>query len=437
MNYKTEGILGLVLIVMLILWIGNKYEHDAMVDGGKKIEEKIEEQLVEKEQCSFSIIDSMDGYVAIESKDSNCVTLEKLSDRHTIKCVITPQDEYTIFCTIGNSEYFCGYIFTDKNDVVIERYYDPNISQLKHTELKVMAPIDAKYLYINTQGAVIPTINVGKNMKLEDVTESNISDDTDSEKYNADEVESSNSILYGKKIAILGDSISSTDYELPVWWQIIEENSDCQFLNYAISSTSISHVDKRHLIAENGELDPSQIKYIPNDSSTWNSGNCFCERYTKIDKNVDCIVIFGGANDIGQPRGAWDSKETNTFYGGLNELFSGIKRNYAGVPVLVCSLIPRYNERDCDFKNPEDYLNNIRDVDPMSSQLRSVAIELKSEQYNLYYIDLYNNYGITIDNDILRDGLHPNKKGQELLAKSIECKLIEIFTDSSRSIKVK
>lgn len=426
MKRNKKIIIGIVLFLIFSVLVNYKLNHNGIQAEDN---ENIVNRISEKKESSFSIIKSMDGCVAIGFENGDKVTIEELKDRHTVKCVVTPKEEYNIYCTVGNSEYFCGYIFTDENDTVIDRFYDPTASQLKHMELRVTAPRFAKYLYINTQGAVLPNISTEDDIKLEHEDEFDVPEDLDSEEYTELEDVGSHTVLEGKKIAILGDSISSVDYELPVWWQIIESSSNCQFLNYAISSTSISHVDKRHLITSKGEVDPTQIRYIPNDSSTWYSGNCFCERYTEIDKNVDCIVIFGGANDIGQPRGAWDSKDTDTFYGGLNELFSGIKKNHADIPVLVCSLIPRLNERDCDFQNPEEYLNSIRDVDSMSSQLRSAAIKLKADQYNFYYIDLYNNYGMTIENDILRDGLHPNKKGQELLARSIESRLIEIFSE--------
>ena len=240
-----------------------------------------------------------------------------------------------------------------------------------------------------------------------------------------------NSPLYQKTINVYGDSISSTDYTLPYWGDIIQANTNCNINNYGISGTSLAHTNDRHLNNYHfTELDPVEIGYDENDPTTWSTGNCFCERFTKVDDDADAIVIMGGTNDDGVSLGTWDSTDTATFYGALNVLLDGIVKRMAGKKILVCTPMQKAN----------DYTNNI--FDPLTSianvttsvtlQKRCEAIKEKCKQYGITCLDIYNDSGINgADTNKVYyrtgDTLHPSSLGQVRLASLIQSKLEDLF----------
>lgn len=100
--------------------------------------------------------------------------------------------------------------------------------------------------------------------------------------------------LKGKIINCFGDSITSIDYVRPCWNEIIAERTGCKINNYGISGTTLAHTDDRHLWDYAfKKLNAEDIGYVKDDSSTWSTGNCFCERFTKMDTNADIVVIMG------------------------------------------------------------------------------------------------------------------------------------------------
>lgn len=240
-------------------------------------------------------------------------------------------------------------------------------------------------------------------------------------------------VLKNKVIDVFGDSISSTDYTTPYWGQIIATNTGCTINNYGISGTTLAHTNDRHLWDYHFTyLDPVEIGYNQNDPSTWSTGNCFCERFTKVDSSADAIVIMGGTNDNSVPLGTWNSTDTATFYGALNTLLDGISKSMNGKKILVCTPIQPANEYNSNIANPLETLLNKLTTDTISIQLRAQAIKIKCEQYGIECIDLYNMSGINgCDNAKIyyrpNDGIHPSSYGQNRIATIIQSKLEELF----------
>lgn len=239
--------------------------------------------------------------------------------------------------------------------------------------------------------------------------------------------------LNNKIIACLGDSITSTDYVLPNWLQIIENRTNCRMLNYGISGTTLAHTNDRHLWDYHfTRLDAEEIGYESNNSETWSSGNCFCERYTKLDDNSDVVIVMGGTNDHNVPIGLWDSDDPSTFYGALNILFKGLINKFPGKPILICTMIQSKNIFQNNINNPLETLINKNASDTLSLQLRAEAIKVKAKQYSLPCLDLYNESGINgADNNAIyyntNDTLHPSAYGQLRIANLIENKLLNIL----------
>ena len=239
--------------------------------------------------------------------------------------------------------------------------------------------------------------------------------------------------LSGKRIIAFGDSISSTDYTRPNWWEQIATRTGAIFIDQGYSGDSLAHTNDRHLWNQHFVKDDAEeIGYDANDPTTWGTGNCFCERIDRADNTADGIIIMGGTNDSGVQRGAWNSTDTSTFYGGLNVLIQKALKRFAGKPVLFCTPMPQKGDYSQNVIDPLSELNNKTDVQTLSLQLRAEAIKAKCRQYGVRCLDLYNTSGINgvDDNSVYyrnNDTLHPSDTGQYRLGKLIQDELEKMF----------
>lgn len=242
-------------------------------------------------------------------------------------------------------------------------------------------------------------------------------------------------VLYQKTIDLFGDSITSTDYTLPYWGDIIATNTGCTVNNYGISGTTLAHTDDRHLWDYHfARLDAEEIGYVPSNPATWSTGNCFCERFTKVDSTADAVVIMGGTNDNNVPLGTWDSTATDTFYGALNTLLIGICNHMPAKKVLVCTPMQKANGYPTNVLDPLNELRSKSSSSTLTMQLRAEAIKEKCNQYGIPCLDLYNGSGISgIDAQKVyyrsNDNLHPSSYGQLRLASLIQSALEDLFRD--------
>lgn len=231
---------------------------------------------------------------------------------------------------------------------------------------------------------------------------------------------------------VLGDSITSIDYSLPTWWQMISTETGIHVNNYGISGTSIAHRASRHLYDyAHGKLEADKIGYNETDSSTWNTGNCMVERYIKMEDEADIITVLGGTNDDSIPVGDWNSTDTATFYGALNVLITGLIHKYPGKTVAIFTPPKTKTSHNTDVANPSAILDSKATTDTISIQLRAEAIKRKCNQYGLPCLDLYNNSGISgadINTIYYRDTWHPSDLGQAKL-KTVIQNFIESLVD--------
>lgn len=204
------------------------------------------------------------------------------------------------------------------------------------------------------------------------------------------------SSLNNKTWNVLGDSISSTDYTTPCWWQKIQSvATNLVVNNYGVSATSIAVRDGR--------------------------SDSFVERYSSMSDNCDFVTIMGGTNDYGVVKGAWDSTDNTTFCGALNNLMLGLINKYAGKQIIFITPMPQANEN----YNPltlESRFNALTDTSNIyQSDLRYYIIRKKCEQYQLPCLDLFYESGINgLDTNKIyyryNDNLHPSAIGQQRLA---------------------
>lgn len=235
-----------------------------------------------------------------------------------------------------------------------------------------------------------------------------------------------NNKLQGKKWNVLGDSITSTDYSTPNWWEMISSRTGIIVTDYGFSGTSLAHTDDRHLWAQHFEKDNAEeIGYVKDNPNTWATGNCFCERYARMIDDADIITVMGGTNDSNVPLGEWNSSDTSTFYGALNVLMSGLLEKYKGKTIAFFTPIQSKNIYKYNVSNPSKTLDDTSPTSTLSLQLRAEAIKRKCVQYGIPCLDLFSTSGINgVDSSYIYyrsdDTFHPSNEGQERLATVIQ-----------------
>ena len=192
-------------------------------------------------------------------------------------------------------------------------------------------------------------------------------------------IESGNSILTGKKIGYLGDSITNGYLANLPFRTIITNTTGSTQYNYGINSSTLSNY--------NGGSNP------------------VVERYQNMDDDLDYICVLIGTNDTA-PMGDEDSSDTTTFYGALNTLIEGLITKYTTKKIMFMTLLPRRNAN-------------------LSS--KNTAIKNRCEYYSIPCFDLFHysnmNPNVDIVNETLfgnQDGLHPNDAGHQMLANKIQ-----------------
>lgn len=209
-------------------------------------------------------------------------------------------------------------------------------------------------------------------------------------------------LLKGKKINAFGDSITSTDYITPTWWQKIATRTGATFNNYGVSGTPI---------AQKNGID-----------------NAFTDRVTTLDTSADGVIMIGGTNDTTTPIGTWDSTDKTTFYGALNYIFTTLLNNFQGKPILICTPIQPKADYLNNVPNAHELLLQLQATDTATVEIRSEAIKAKCHQYGLPCLDLFSCSGISgVNSAYYTDSLHPSAYGQTRLASLIQSELSKLF----------
>ena len=207
--------------------------------------------------------------------------------------------------------------------------------------------------------------------------------------------------LKGIKWNVLGDSITSTNYSRPNWWEIIQSKCGVVINNYAKSGTTLAHDETKHA----------------------SKGECMCERYVNMSDDADLITIMGSTNDSAVPLGEWNSTDISTFYGALNVLITGLMEKYPNKTVAFFTPIQTATCYKSNVANASSELDKKTSTSTLSVQLRAEAIKRKCNQYGLPCLDLFNSSGINgLKLNLYRDGdrLHPSEEGNAKMSVIIE-----------------
>jgi lysophospholipase L1-like esterase len=202
--------------------------------------------------------------------------------------------------------------------------------------------------------------------------------------------------LEGMTICFLGDSITESigcSAKNKVFHQLIaKEYGLTHAYNYGIGGTRIAP------------------QVVP-DKTLTDQDLYFGLRAQVMDKNADAVVVFGGTNDYchgDAPFGDVNDPNPETFCGAVRTLATFLKERYAGKPVVFLTPLHRAYELTRNRTTGKvliDYVSAIRDI------CKDCGVSV----IDLFEINPLDPY----DKEFVPDGLHPNDKGHEVLAKVI------------------
>ncbi len=199
----------------------------------------------------------------------------------------------------------------------------------------------------------------------------------------------------GKRIAFLGDSITC---------------------GACLRKGEESYVDRitkscpRAKVFRYGEPGSRIGSYIGEDPRK--IGPSFVERFRRMDKELDIVVVFGGTNDYGignAPLGTMAERTPETFCGAWNLLAEGLLAIYPRSRLLfVTPLHRRGEEMPNAFSGAvfSDYVDVIRTAAKRHGADLLDLYAAASLQPNAHYYSTL----------ILEDGIHPGAKGHRVIA---------------------
>ena len=205
-----------------------------------------------------------------------------------------------------------------------------------------------------------------------------------------------------RKIAFLGDSITEGAFagsDEAIYHQVVARELGIECLNYGKSGARIAKQSERH------------TDYDAYDFQT---------RMVTIDKDCDFVFVFGGVNDYGHGDaeiGSFDSLDPYTFIGGLRNVAKYLVDTFG--KDRVCFILPTHC---CNEDNPYGEFGKAKPR-PYYPLRDYVEAEIKVlNDLGVEFLDLRGLWDVPesyAQNDILYDGLHPNKNGHRLLGEAI------------------
>lgn len=207
--------------------------------------------------------------------------------------------------------------------------------------------------------------------------------------------------LRGKTAIFLGDSITEgigTSSEENIYYNVIKKKYGLvEATGYGVSGTRFA------------------IQSVPSENESYDQ--YFSLRADEMQNTADIIVVFGGTNDYGHgdaPLGEFSDETPYTFYGACHELFRKLIIKYPESIIVVVTPLHRVGEMNVRGEGGKQ-----TDVAPLSVYVD--IIKEVARYYSLPVCDLYANSGMQPNLSVIKekyvpDGLHPNDKGNEVIA---------------------
>ena len=224
--------------------------------------------------------------------------------------------------------------------------------------------------------------------------------------------------LYGKTIALLGDSITA----LNPYPDNFRKLGKCTILNYGISGT---HIAQR----------------------SSNTTNDFISRVPNIPTTVDAVVVMGGTNDFGHSKNSsfgtafpfgdfTDGHNSNkfTFCAGVHNLFYALYERFTKIGIPVVIVLPlhhgnRVDTHEYDIASDGTITEITNDATGKTFREYVEMIERIAKYYSFNIIDAYGQSNINpcLDLTYSSDGLHLNDVGGKKLSMFVISELAKIF----------
>lgn len=196
--------------------------------------------------------------------------------------------------------------------------------------------------------------------------------------------------ISGKRWLFIGDSITEHNYRATKNYdQFLEEWLGIESVNVAKSGTGVTYPFGGN---------PSWLDALPN-----------------YPNNVDVISVMGALNDRHTPLGKWGDRTTETVYGGVYMFFNNLINKYPLKQIVYITSTPRSYCWGADGEYREW-------IDAFIKTAKNFSIPV---------LDLYSHSGLRPWNDENNkeyfsssaspngDGVHPNAKGQQIMAQKI------------------
>ena len=267
----------------------------------------------------------------------------------------------------------------------------------------------------------------------------------------------------GKKISILGDSISTyagvsndgsanstiTDNSVyytegnewgvtreDTWWQQAIDQLGLELcVNNSYSGSGVMGWDTS--VSNSNPAGDGTIDY--NDvTCAWMNR---CVQLHTASANPDIIAVYLGTNDIKNVTSGMDTfaQNKNTMLSEAAGTSTSVKKfsmyirmvnkileKYASAQVYLFTLLPNESQNDTQIKAMEQYNQSIRDL----------VTYYQGQSKKVYLVDLYNETGITRDFEILKkhlaNTLHPNAEGMDVITNCFMSSLVDYskFSDA-------
>ena len=203
--------------------------------------------------------------------------------------------------------------------------------------------------------------------------------------------------IAGKKIAILGDSISTSNGSAGLtypqqYWGLLESLQNCDVYVNASGGTTIKVGGQGTAMSDDSRINLLSTDFTP-----------------------DIIFIFGGVNDFLQdiPLGSLgDTGNSTSFYGALDYLYSKLLTDYTA---RIFHILPLHNKFSQSGYTVPEY-NGINYLTEYIQSIREVA-----GRYGVGIINTFDDSGINSYNiDVLSDdGIHVKAEGHQLIYDTI------------------
>lgn len=149
---------------------------------------------------------------------------------------------------------------------------------------------------------------------------------------------------------------------------------------------------------------------------------CLSNLVSGMNHDADLAVFFGGTNDYGKtnaPLGEMGDKTRYTVYGGVDYLIQELLQHYKKEQIIFVLPLYREDENNHFGSSIIDYRGSLPEI--------RKAIKETCDLYKIKCINIYDEFGKAEGSDLLEDGLHPNDKGHELIAKLISEKIKDLI----------